>query len=901
MRLIAGERLRLTDEDKYALAVSGRIEVYAVTKDKDSFRQMFLLELAVGEAAFPTLDDLEQVETLLYAVEDAEVELISFEMPPPEKIKALMQDWFCHLADGIPYLRMMADRGDDVLAQWVDRSVLGTAESREEILDGFRRNEEILSALVGVYFDSRDDLLEQRMEVRAKYQSRLMDEALGHLLRQDVMHSEAAPIGSKNLEEVTGIVRQVAHHFGMPVDNIKLAPELSRKLDQVGLLRRLIQKGGMQMRLVTLERGWYRKDSGVMIGWYSAASGKKRRLIAILPEAPGRYIICTGDNNGGIPVTEDTASHIEPSALACYAGLAARPLSLRDLFRFMLRHSWQTDRRFLILVSILAGLIPLVTPIITETIFQDIIPILDRRGLATVTQVSVVSSFTLAAFSLCRALAMLRITTGLDMAVETALWGRLLALPTQFFRRFTSGELASRMMGLESAKTLLSGSFVETVMGFVFSFWSLLLMCYYSLKLTALALVIWAIYLVLQIAIFRNVKRIQRNLVTAKNKTAGIVQQIFAGLAKFRIQGSETQAYYLWSKFFGEEWGWNLKLRWQNNYSTILTDVQPLLLALVLYYVAYTDSAKAILDGKLEDVISSATFMAFSAAYTGYNTMLAKAVPLASQIFSLQPLLENLQPILAEQPEGADDRVDAGVLSGAIEVSHLSFSYGEGAPEILHDLSFRVAAGENIAIVGKSGCGKSTLLRLLLGFEQPKMGSVLFDGQDMADLNPTSVRSQMGIVLQNGQLMTGDIFTNIVGQSALTIKDAWAAAEAAGIADDIRQMPMGMQTVISEGSGNISGGQRQRLLIARALAAKPAIVIFDEATSALDNRAQAIVTESLNRLKATRLVVAHRLSTIRECNRILVLEQGRIAESGTFDELVKKDGIFAKLVKRQVV
>lgn len=356
----------------------------------------------------------------------------------------------------------------------------------------------------------------------------------------------------------------------------------------------------------------------------------------------------------------------------------------------------------------------------------------------------------------------------------------------------------------------------------------------------------------------------------------------------------------MWSKFFGEEWGWNLKLRWQNNYSTILTEVQPLLLALVLYYFAYTDSAKALLDGKLEEAISSATFMAFAAAYTGYNTMLAKAVPLASQIFSLQPLLENLQPILAEQPEGADDRVDADALSGAIEVSHLSFSYREGAPEILHDVSFRVAAGENVAIVGKSGCGKSTLLRLLLGFEQPKMGSVLFDGQDMADLNPTSVRSQMGIVLQNGQLMTGDIFTNIVGQSALTVNDAWAAAEAAGIADDIRQMPMGMQTVISEGSGNISGGQRQRLLIARALAAKPAIVIFDEATSALDNRAQAIVTESLNRLKATRLVVAHRLSTIRECNRILVLDQGRIAESGTFDELVKKDGIFAKLVKRQV-
>lgn len=898
MRLVAGERLRLTDENKFALAVSGRVEVYAAVTDKDAFRQLFLLELSAGEAAFPALDDLEQVETLLYAAEDAEVEFISFETPP-EKLKELMQRWLFQLATGIPYLRVLADRGDDVLTRWIDGHVLGAAESREEILREFRRNEEILSSLLGIYFESRDDLLAQRMEVRAKYQSRLMDEALGHLLGQDVMHSEAVPTGKKSLKEATGIVRRVAHHFGMPIDHIRLSTELSKKLDEVGLLRRLIQKGNMQMRLVTLEQDWYEKDSGVMIGWH-AAPGQGQKLVAILPEAPGRYVLCDGNSSDRIPVTEETARHIAPGVLACYAGLAARPLKLKDLFRFMLRHSWQTDRCFLIFISILAGLIPLVTPIITGTIFQDIIPILDRQGLATVTQVSVVSSFTLAAFSVCRSIAMLRITTGLDMAVEAALWGRLLALPTQFFRRFTSGELASRMMGLESAKTLLSGNFVETILSFVFSFWSLLLMCYYSLKLTALALAIWAIYLGLQAVIFRNVARIQRNLVAAKNKTSGIVQQIFSGLPKFRIQGSETQAYYLWSRFFGEEWGWNLKLRWQNNLSTVLTDIQPLLLALVLYYFAYTDNAKALLGGHTGDVISSATFMAFSAAYTGYNTMLSKAVPLASQIFSLQPVLENLQPILAEQPEGTDDRVDADALSGAIEVSHLSFSYRQGAPDVLHDVSFRVAAGENVAIVGKSGCGKSTLLRLLLGFEQPRMGMVLYDGQDLAELNPTSVRSQMGIVLQNGQLMTGDILTNIVGQSALTVRDAWAAAEAAGIAEDIRQMPMGMQTVISEGSGNISGGQRQRILIARALAANPAIVVFDEATSALDNRAQAIVTESLNRLKATRLVVAHRLSTIRECSRILVLDQGRIAESGTFDELVEKGGIFAKLAKRQM-
>jgi ATP-binding cassette subfamily C protein len=234
-----------------------------------------------------------------------------------------------------------------------------------------------------------------------------------------------------------------------------------------------------------------------------------------------------------------------------------------------------------------------------------------------------------------------------------------------------------------------------------------------------------------------------------------------------------------------------------------------------------------------------------------------------------------------------------------MEVSHLSFAY-EGGEEVLHDVSFRVRAGENIAIVGKSGCGKSTLVRCLLGFEMPSKGFVSYDGRNLADLSLPSVRTQMGVVLQNGQLMTGDIFTNIVGTRLLTQDDAWEAAEAAGIAQDISEMPMGMQTVISEGSSNISGGQRQRLLIARALVNKPAILIFDEATSALDNRSQAIVTESLDKLKATRIVVAHRLSTIRGCDRVIVMDEGRIAEEGGFDELVEKGGIFAELVKRQV-
>ena len=239
-------------------------------------------------------------------------------------------------------------------------------------------------------------------------------------------------------------------------------------------------------------------------------------------------------------------------------------------------------------------------------------------------------------------------------------------------------------------------------------------------------------------------------------------------------------------------------------------------------------------------------------------------------------------------------------MSGTIEVRHLSFAYQPESADVLKDISFQVKAGETLAIVGRSGCGKSTLMRLLLGFEEPKTGAVYYDGQDLAELNVVSVRTQMGVVLQNGQLMSGDIFTNIVGTSALTMEDAWLAAKRAGIDEDIQQMPMGMYTMISEGSSNISGGQRQRLLIARALANRPAILLLDEATSALDNRTQAIVTRSLKEMHCTRILVAHRLTTIREADRILVMDAGRIVETGTYDELVAQGGLFAQLIERQV-
>jgi ABC-type bacteriocin/lantibiotic exporter with double-glycine peptidase domain len=264
------------------------------------------------------------------------------------------------------------------------------------------------------------------------------------------------------------------------------------------------------------------------------------------------------------------------------------------------------------------------------------------------------------------------------------------------------------------------------------------------------------------------------------------------------------------------------------------------------------------------------------------------------------PLYEQAKPILTSLPEVDTAKADPGVLAGDIELEHLVFRYQADGPPVLRDVTIRIRAGEFVAFVGPSGSGKSTLLRLLLGFEVPEAGAVYYDGQELAGLDIQSVRRQIGVVLQNGRLMSGDIFTNITGSSPATLDDAWEAARMAGFDEDIKSMPMGMHTVVSEGGGTLSGGQRQRLMIARAIVQRPRILFFDEATSALDNRTQSIVSTSLDRLQATRIVVAHRLSTIVHADRIYVVEAGRVVQSGTYEQLISQDGLFAELAARQL-
>ena len=382
--------------------------------------------------------------------------------------------------------------------------------------------------------------------------------------------------------------------------------------------------------------------------------------------------------------------------------------------------------------------------------------------------------------------------------------------------------------------------------------------------------------------------RLSKRIMEKSAAESGMTYSLVTGVQKIKLAGAEKRAFARWANAYAPVAKFSydppMILKLVSVFSTSIS----LIGTLVIYFFT------------IRTGVSLADYYAFNAAYGMVLGAFSSLVGMVSTFARIKPMMEMVEPILGTAPEIDESKQVVTRLSGGIELNNISFRYSEDMPMVLDNISLKIRPGQYVAIVGKTGCGKSTLMRLLLGFEKPLKGAVYYDGRDLETLDKKSVRRKIGVVMQDGKLFQGDIFSNItISAPWLTMEDAWEAAEMSGIAEDIRHMPMGMHTLISEGSGGVSGGQRQRLLIARAIAPKPKVLMFDEATSALDNITQKTVSQSLDNLKCTRIVIAHRLSTIRQCDRIIVLDQGRIMEDGSYDELIAKDGYFAELVARQ--
>jgi NHLM bacteriocin system ABC transporter ATP-binding protein len=644
----------------------------------------------------------------------------------------------------------------------------------------------------------------------------------------------------------------------------------------------------IRTRQVMLRDEWWREDNGPLVAYLAA----DRRPVALRYAAGRGYAMYDPLDSMEKRVTREVAESLAPFAITFYRSFPEAALSIGDVLKFG-SQGCRRELRAVIGMTLVASLLGMVPPIATGVVFNTFIPGAQQSQLLQMTLILVVCAFSAAMFEITRSVALLRIEGRMGNAVQCAVWDRLLGLPMSFFRPYTAGELAVRAMGIDGIRQVVSGSTVAAVVAGITSLGNFALLFHYSARLAAWATLLIAIALgVTGIGAYLQLTH-QREVAALQSKTSGVVLQLLSSIAKLRVASAEAHAFASWARKFSEQRRLQFRVRSVGNWVAAFNAGFPTAAYMLVFWAALVPLTET-------HTMRTGDFLAFVSAFA---ISLAGTVAASNALLAMLlaiPLYEQARPILVTRPEVDGAKEAPGELAGDIDIQHATFRYEADGPLVLRDLTVHVKPGEFVAFVGPSGSGKSTILRLLLGFESLEAGSIYYDGRELGGLDVRAVRRQIGVVLQSGRLMTGDIYTNIVGSAPLPMEAAWEAARMAGFADDIRQMPMGMHTVISEGGSTLSGGQRQRLMIARAIVKRPRILLFDEATSALDNRTQGIVSASLERLHATRIVIAHRLSTIMHADRICVVQRGELVESGSYTDLIHRDGLFAELAARQL-
>lgn len=641
---------------------------------------------------------------------------------------------------------------------------------------------------------------------------------------------------------------------------------------------------GIMRRQIVLGENWWKDAYGPILA-YAKESGDP---VALLPAKLSGYCYLDRSSGKKVRLTKKTAELFQSEAYCFYRPFPQKKLGIPDLLIYMKNCLTMSDSVVIVLSALAATGIGMLMPRLTKALTGPVISSGSMRILIGVAICMICTAISTQLINSISSMLNTRLQTKTSLGVQSAMMMRVMSLPANFFRQYSAGELTSRSQSVSSLCTLILGMFVGTGLT---SLTSLLYIT--QIFSFAPALVIPSLLIILTTVVFSIASsavqiRISKKEMEHAAKESGISYAMISGVQKIKLAGAEKRFFSRWLNLYSEGAELIYAPPLFIKVNAVITTAIGLISNIVLYYLAVRSS------------IDQSNYFAFTAAYGAVMGAFSSLAGIALSVGRIRPILEMAEPFLKTEPEAADNKEIVTKLSGGIELNNVYFRYSESSPYIVNNMSLKIKAGEYVAIVGKTGCGKSTLMRLLLGFEKPEKGAVYYDGKDLSSLDLCSLRRNIGSVIQSGGLFQGDIFSNIVISAPhLTLDDAWEAAEIAGIADDIRAMPMGMQTIISEGQGGISGGQKQRLMIARAVAPKPKILMFDEATSALDNKTQRQVSEALDKMGCTRIVIAHRLSTIRHCDRILVLDGGEVIEEGSYEQLIGKGGYFAELVKRQ--
>lgn len=651
-------------------------------------------------------------------------------------------------------------------------------------------------------------------------------------------------------------------------------------------LEYLLRPNGVMRRTVTLSDGWYQDAIGAMLGVLK----EDNSVVALLPNGLKGYRFFDRKSGKYIKIDKKTESLLEREAICFYKPFPLRKMGISDLFRYIWETLTVSDFVLFGGITLFVTVLGMLLPKLNNIVFSQIVVDGNLQVVLAMTVFMLCVSMSSLMIGSMKSLFMAKIQTRIDISVQAATMMRVLSLPADFFKKYSAGELSARTQYINTLCNMLMSTIFSTGLTSLFS-----LVYVSQIFVYAPAMVTPALMIILVTVLFSVVSavvqmRIRRKQMELAAKEQGMTYALITGIQKIKLSGAEKRAFARWANQYAKqaELSYNPPLFIKLN--TVISSAISLFGMIILYYSA------------VKSGISVGEYYAFYTAYGMVSGAFMSLAGVALTIADFKPILHMVKPMLETVPEVSEGKQVIQRLSGGIELNNVSFRYNENMPYVLDNMSLKIRPGQYVAIVGKTGCGKSTLMRLLLGFEKPQKGAVYYDGKDLETIDLKSLRQKIGVVMQNGKLFQGDIYSNIVITAPqLTVNEAWEAAEMAGVAEDIRSMPMGMHTLISEGSGGVSGGQRQRLMIARAIAPKPKMLMFDEATSALDNITQKKVSDSLASLKCTRIVIAHRLSTIKHCDRIIVLDKGRIIEDGKYEELMAKNGYFAELVARQQI
>jgi NHLM bacteriocin system ABC transporter ATP-binding protein len=701
-------------------------------------------------------------------------------------------------------------------------------------------------------------------------------QTLAGILKKD----DLLPLSEDAVERDLFAIQRILRFFDLPLGKLPEGlDDASEKLDYI------LSPTGIMRRRVELTDKWWQNTTGPLLG----ALKEDGSPIAFIPNALGQYDYFDFNEMRKVKISKKTKDNFETDAFCFYPALPAKKMALWDLSKFMLGQLNALDIILILLMCLAVSVLGLFMPYMNQQIFNNVIPSGTKSDVFPIAVLLLGATLGSALFQISRNMVLTRLKDKVTLAMQSATMARLFSLPTSFYKQFTAGEISHRVMGIQQLSMKLSDTVLSTLLTALFSLIYILQMMQFAPALVLPGFIIILTMLSFTLVVGYVQQQLMRGKLQIAAKLEGFVFSLFSGVQKIKLAGAEKRAFAKWASYY--------KVQGK------LTFTPPMLIRLNQAF-----SAMLVLGGAIilyfysvKYQVSVSNFIAFQVSYGIVSGAIISLSDVVMTFAQTKPLMEMVEPILSTIPETDESKLQVSSLSGKIELSNITFKYDEDGPNIINHLTCQIHSGEYVAIVGGSGSGKSTLMRLLLGFEKPTSGAVYYDGQDLDMLDVRSVRQRIGTCLQDGKLFGGDIFSNIIVTAPWsTLDDAWEAARLAGFDEDIKNMPMGMHTMISEGSGNISGGQKQRILIARALIARPNILFFDEATSALDNITQRIVTDNIDQLGCTRIVIAHRLSTVLACDRIIVLDKGVIAEEGSYETLMAHRGLFYDFAVRQM-